>query len=48
MYIIIAEWKNKKGQDIQSLREVFKQAAQIERIRIARLESMHKLMIIIS
>ena len=24
--IIIAKWKNKRGQDIQSLREVFKQA----------------------
>lgn len=36
---ITAEWKNKSGQDIRSLRESFKQAAQIERARIARLES---------
>ena len=37
--IIITKWKNKRGRDIQSLRKAFNQTAQIERARIARLES---------
>ena len=36
---ITEEWKGKKGQDIRSLRDTFKQVAQTERARIARIES---------
>ncbi|CAG8613083.1 36776_t:CDS:2, partial [Racocetra persica] len=36
---IVNEWKNMKGEDIYSLRMAFQQATQMERSRIARLES---------